>query len=170
MDKEPFDILPALPQYERMSKLDTTNQQILEILQKDSSITNSELATRIGLAPASTLERVKKLEKSGTIRKYVALLDPEKVNRKMTVIIEVSVSDHSSEAIREFIEKTTSLKDIQECHLVAGSRDFILKAVTEDMESYKKLATEELGNLPYIDRIESIFVLSTEKDETALPV
>jgi len=153
-----------------MIKLDDINRKILDLLQMDGSMTNAELAARIGLAPASTLERVKKLEKSGVIRKYVALLDSERLEMDVTVFVEVSVTDHSSESIREFVRTVEEMPEVLECFFVSGGRDFILKVVTKDIASYRQFTISKLGNLPHVGKIESIFVLSTEKSETALPV
>lgn len=125
-----------------MIKLDKINRRILSILQKNSSITNSELAKTIGLAPATTLERVKKLEVSGVIKGYVALVDQKKIGKPITAFVEISMANHSATAIPEVLE----------CHHVAGDKDFLLKVVTEDIETYRE------------------FALDTIKDSTGIPV
>lgn len=135
-----------------MIKLDKINRQILSILQKNSSITNSKLAKTIGLAPATTLERIKKLEVSGVIRGYVALVDQKKIGKPITAFVEISVTNHSDTAIKEFSKEITAKPEVLECYHVAGVKDFLLKVVTEDIETYRE------------------FALDTIKDSTGIPV
>lgn len=153
-----------------MKKLDNTNRQILEVLQKDGSTTNTELARQVGLAPASTLERVKKLEKGGIITKYVALVDAEKVGKQIIAYVEITMGNHSAAAITEFEESIKDIPEILECHHVAGDKDFILKIVTEDMKSYERLALEKIAVIPNLGRVSTMFVLSTIKQKTGIPV
>ena len=149
-------------------KFDEVNKQILSILQEDGSITNSELAKRIGLAPASTLERVKKLEKTGVIRKYVALLDAEKVGRDIVAFVEISMSEHSAEAIRLFSSEIAKIPEVLDCHHISGDKDFLLKVVTDSIKNYEKFALEKLAVIPHVGKISTLFVLSTIKSETSL--
>jgi len=108
-----------------MKKLDATNRKILEILQGNGSITNSDLAGIIGLSTASTLERVKKLESNGFITRYVALIDPEKVGKGLTAFMEISIADHSSEALDVFMNSISEIPEILECHHITGEKDYI---------------------------------------------
>ncbi len=149
-------------------KFDEVNKQILSILQEDGSITNSELAKKIGLAPASTLERVKKLEKTGVIRKYVALLDAEKVGRDIVAFVEISMSEHSAEAIRLFSSEIAKIPEVLDCHHISGDKDFLLKVVTDSIKNYEKFALEKLAVIPHVGKISTLFVLSTIKSETSL--
>ena len=153
-----------------MVKFDSINRKILKILQSDSSITNAELAEEIGLTPSTTLERVKKLEQAGIIKQYAALLDYEKTGMDVTVFTEIMLTDHSTESMRQFVDSIKKIPEVLECFLVSGGRDFLVKVVTKDIKYYKQFATEKLAVLPHVGRIESIFVLSTEKYETAIPV
>ncbi len=149
-------------------KFDEVNKQILSILQEDGSITNSELAKRIGLAPASTLERVKKLEKKGVIRKYVALLDSEKIGKEIVAFVEISMNEHSAEAIKLFSKEIAKIPEVLDCHHISGDKDFLLKVVTDSIKNYEKFALEKLAVIPHVGKISTLFVLSTIKSETAL--
>ncbi len=149
-------------------KLDEVNKQILSILQDDGSITNSELAKRIGLAPASTLERVKKLEKTGIIRKYVALLDSEKIGRDIVAFVEISMSEHSAETIKLFTREIVKIPEVLDCYHISGDKDFLLKVVTDSIKNYETFALEKLAVLPHVGKISTLFVLSTIKEETSL--
>lgn len=153
-----------------MIKVDKINKQILEILQDDSSISNIDLAKKVGLAPASTLERVKKLENNGAIKGYTALVDREMLGYSLTVFIEISLSDHSATAIAAFKEAVKDIPEILECHHVAGDRDFLLKAVAKDMKSYESLAVEKLAIIPNLGRVSSVFTLSSSKETNIIPI
>lgn len=152
-----------------MKNLDATNRKILTILQNDGSITNSDLARKLGLSPASTLERVKKLERNGYINGYVALVDAERMGKNFTAFIEVTMSDHSTECLKVFMDAVMDIPEIMECYHVAGDKDFILKVVTDDIKGYEELAVEKIANIPYIGRINTMIVLSAKKSETAIP-
>ncbi len=151
-----------------MKKIDEINRQILSILQSDGSITNLELAKRIGLAPASTLERVKKLERTGIIRKYVALLDSEKIGRDIIAFVEISMNDHSAETIKMFNREILKIPEVLECYHISGDKDFLLKVVTGSIKNYETFAIEKLAVIPHVGKISTLFVLSTIKSETAI--
>ncbi len=153
-----------------MKGLDDINKRILNILQDNGSITNSELSGQIGLAPATTLERVRKLEKNGIIKKYVALVDAEKVDKPITALVEITMRDHSAEAIKMFNQKIAVMPEVLECYHVAGEKDYILKVVTADIKSYKIFATEKLAGIPKIGKVSTMFVLSSIKYQTSIPV
>jgi Lrp/AsnC family leucine-responsive transcriptional regulator len=153
-----------------MYKIDATNRKILTLLQDDGSITNADLARRVGLSPASTLERVKKLESSGVISGYVALVNPDKIGKQILALVEINLSDHSADAIGAFQEAVDIIPEILESHLVAGTKDFILKIITDDIKSYERLALEKISVLPYLGRVSTTFVLSTRKSQTKIPI
>jgi len=153
-----------------MPKLDDTNRKILSILQSNGSITNAELARKVGLAPASTLERVRKLESSGVISAYVALVNNEKVGKPILAIVEITMSDHSAGSIRAFQEAVQEIPEILECYHVAGEKDFILKIVAADIPDYERLAVTKIAVIPNIGRVSTMFVLSTKKQLTSIPL
>ncbi len=153
-----------------MYKLDNTNREILSILQNDGSITNADLARKVGLAPASTLERVRKLENSGIISGYAALVNHEKVGVPILAIVEITMSDHSAASIKAFQDAVQEIPEILECYHVAGEKDFILKIVAKDIPDYERLAVAKIAVIPNLGRVSTMFVLSTKKQRTNIPL
>ncbi len=151
-------------------KLDSIDRNILKILQKDGRITNSQLSKDIGLSPAPTLERVKKLEQTGYIKSYHALLDKDKLGLGVTTFVMVSLKQHNKETIEKFIASINKLEEVVECHHTTGSADFMLKVVSEDISGYQKLMLEEISNIEVIADMQSMVILSTFKDSKAVPV
>ncbi len=153
-----------------MKQLDKTNKKILRILQRNGAITNAELSQQIGLSPATTLERVKKLERNEIIIKYATLIDGEKVNKDVMVFLEVSVTAHGTASVQTFIEAVREIPEVLECHQISGNQDFLIKIITSSIKSYKILLSEKIATLPNIGKIESKFVLSTGKNTTEIPI
>jgi DNA-binding Lrp family transcriptional regulator len=151
-------------------RLDETNRRILSILQQDGSTTNADLARMIGLAPASTLERVKKLEQSGAIRKYAAIVDQEKVGLPITAFVEIAITDHSAAAVTEFSRHVETIPEVLECHHVAGANDFLLKVVATDIAGYERFILDRIATLANIGTVTTVFVLSTVKRDGTIPV
>ena len=153
-----------------MIKLDEINRKILSILQENSSITNSDLSKSIGLAPATTLERVKKLELSGVIKGYVALIDQKQIGKDITAFVEISMNNHSADSIKTFSREISAFPEVLECHHLAGDKDFLLKVVTENIESYRIFALDKLASIPGIGNVCTLFTLDTIKYSTGIPV
>mgnify|MGYP001793109058 CR=1 FL=1 len=153
-----------------MKSLDSTDRKILEILQSSAKITNAQLAQEIGLSPAPTLERVKKLENAGVIKSYHAKLDAEVVGLGVNTFVMVSLKGHNKENIEKFIKSIENIEEIIECHHVTGSSDFILKIISEDIGSYQKLMLERVSNIDVVDNMQSMVILSTFKDSKVLPL
>ena len=114
-------------------KLDNTDRKILEILQSNAKITNAQLSKDIGLSPAPTLERVKKLENSGIIRSYHAKLDTSKIGLGVSTFVQVSLKGHNKNNIDTFIKRINDIPEVIECHHITGSGDFILKVISSDI-------------------------------------
>ncbi|MEM1407772.1 MAG: Lrp/AsnC family transcriptional regulator [Bacteroidota bacterium] len=153
-----------------MKALDSTDRKILDILQSNAKITNAQLAQEIGLSPAPTLERVKKLENAGVIKSYHAKLDAEVVGLGVNTFVMVSLKGHNKENIEKFIQSIDRIEEIIECHHVTGSSDFILKIISEDISSYQKLMLERVSNIDVVDNMQSMVILSTFKDSKVLPL
>ncbi len=147
-------------------KLDKIDIQILYILQNEGRITNTELARRIGISPPPTLERVKKLEKNGVIKKYVAILELAKIGIETCTFIQVSLSQHGKLAVDAFIKAVKKIDEVVECHHIAGDADFLLKIVVENIPAYEKLILNKLTDLPHIGHLKTMIVLSTLKNST----
>ncbi len=151
-------------------KFDAIDFRILEILQQDGRITNFELAKRIGLTPAPTLARVHKLEESGYIRKFVALVDQAKLNLSVTAFVSVILESHRKKTTIDFVKAVQKLPEVLECHHIAGDEDFLLKVVAANPADYEVFVLEKLTRIGGIEKVKTTFVLSSPKQETAIPV
>lgn len=151
-------------------KFDSIDRKILEILQANAKITNAQLSKEIGLSPAPTLERVKKLENAGVIQSYHARLNPESIGLGVSTFVTVTLTGHKKEHIDRFISVISTIPEVVECHHVTGQGDFMLKVVAVDISSYQKLLVEVINEIPEIDNTQSTMVLSTFKDTKVMPI
>lgn len=151
-------------------KLDETDKKILDILQDDSRITNVQLATKVGISPPAMLERVKRLEGNGVIRKYVALVNPEKIGRGTFAFVSVSLTAHQMNSIDVFTKHIHKVEEVLECYHVAGEEDFILKVAVENIQEYEKFLLEKLTKIKGVSRINTMFILSTVKFNTKIHI
>jgi DNA-binding Lrp family transcriptional regulator len=154
----------------RRLKLDEIDRKILQILQEDGRITNAQLSKDIGLSPAPTLERVKKLEQAGIIQSYHAVVDKEKVGLGVMTFVQVSLISHKKSVIEKFVDKINKIDNIIECYYMTGAADFLLKIVAEDIASYQKLMLEQVSEIEEIEHMQSMVVLSVFKQKRALPI
>jgi Lrp/AsnC family transcriptional regulator, leucine-responsive regulatory protein len=146
--------------------LDEIDRQILQILQGDGRITNADLARRVGLSPPSVLQRVRKLEESGVINRYVAILDPATLGLTLTVVVFVSLSLHQDQPIEGFVEQAVRLPEVVECLHVSGDFDFMLKVRVADMRSYEQFIVNKLTKIGGVGKIQSCFVMASRKEST----
>ena len=153
-----------------INKLDLIDHKVLEILQNDGKITNAQLSKEIGLSPAPTLERVKKLETSGIIESYHAKIDRDKVGLGVMTFVQVSLSGHRKAVTESFVEKITTVPEIIECHHVTGSCDFLLKVIAKDISSYQKLMVSTINEIEEVANTQTMVILSTMKDTKVLPI
>jgi len=151
-------------------RIDATDRKILEILQANSNITNAQLAKEIGLSPAPTLERVNKLEQSGVIRSYHAVIDPAAVGLGVSTFVMVTLKGHNKENIEKFTRAIKQIEEIVEWHHITGAGDFILKIVSADIAAYQQLMLEKVSNIDVVDSLQSMVILSTFKDSKSLPI
>ncbi len=151
-------------------KLDAIDRKILELLQTNSNITNAQLAQEIGLSPAPTLERVKKLETAGVIKSYHAVIDPSTVGLGVSTFVMVTLKGHNKENIEKFMKAIRKIDEVVECHHVTGQADFILKVVAADIPAYQNLMLEKVTNIEVVDSLQSTVILSTFKDSKVLPL
>ena len=128
------------------------------------------LSKEIGLSPAPTLERVRKLETRGIISGYHAKLDKSKIGLGVSTYVMVSLKSHNKKNLDLFIEKIKDVENIVECHHITGSGDFILKVVAKDIESYQKLMLEKVSEIESTDSLQSMVILSTFKDNKEMPL
>jgi DNA-binding Lrp family transcriptional regulator len=151
-------------------KLDKIDRKILEILQSNAKITNAQLSKEVGLSPAPTLERVKKLEVSGIIKSYHAKLDTEKIGLGVSTFVYVTLKGHNRGSIDLFIKDISDIEEIIECHHVTGTGDFVLKVIAADISSYQKLMLEKVSDISVVDSLQSMVILSTFKDSKIMPI
>jgi len=151
-------------------KLDAIDRKILEILQNNSNITNAQLALEIGLSPAPTLERVKKLENGGVLKSYHAVVDYASVGLGVSTFVMVSLKGHNKENIEKFMKAIRKIDEVIECHHVTGQADFILKIVSTDIPAYQNLMLEKVSNIEVVDSMQSMVILSTFKDSKVVPI
>lgn len=151
-------------------KLDELDKKILRILQENAKITNAQLSIDIGLSPAPTLERVKKLETSGLIHSYHAELDTEMLGLGVQMFVQVSLKGHNKKNINLFLDEIQDIPEVIECHHVTGSGDFLLKVISQDINSYQKLMLESVSEIEVVDNMQSMVILSTFKDSKVLPL
>lgn len=151
-------------------KIDSIDKQILSILQQDAQITNVELARKIGISPPAMLERVKRLEKNGIIKRYVAIVDPLKLSKGIFALVSVSLSAHQLSSIDQFTRQIKKLDEVLECYHVAGEEDFILKIVVSSIEEYEKFILSKLTKIKGVSKVNTKFVLSTVKYNTKIKI
>ena len=153
-----------------LMKLDNIDLKILNILQQQGRITNVLLSTEIGLSPAPTLERVKKLEQAGYIQSYHARINPELLNLGVLIIVEVSLNIHQDANIEAFMAEIRKIPEIVECYHVTGDADFLLKVFVRDMSDYQRLVNEKISKVPHLSRIQSRVVMGVVKDQQGIPI
>lgn len=148
--------------------LDATDRSILNLLQEDGRITNAELAERISLSPSACLRRVKRLEKTGVIDRYVMLVDPALAGRPTTAFVEISLSSQREELLDEFEAAIKNCPEVMACHLMAGNADYLIKVVCRDVADYERIHRQYLALLPNVSRLRSSFALRTVLSTTAV--
>ena len=151
-------------------KIDKIDKKILEILQRNAKITNAQLSKEIGLSPAPTLERVRKLESKGIISGYNAKLDMSKIGLGVSTFVMVTLKGHNIKNLVSFLDKIKDVNNVIECHHITGSADFILKVVSQNIESYQELMLETVSEIEVTDSLQSMVILSTFKDSKVMPI
>ncbi len=150
--------------------LDTTDRKILAALQRKGRMSNAELSEQANLSPSACHRRVQRLEADGYIKDYVALLDARKLNVPTTVFVEITLQGQAEELLEAFEKAVARIPDVLECHLMAGTADYILKVVAENTEDFARIHRQYLSRLPGVAQMQSSFALRTVFKTTALPV
>ena len=151
------------------NKLDKIDLKILKLLQENSKITNLDLSKQIGLSPAPTLERVKKLEQSGIIQSYHAKVDAAAIGLNVRTFVLVSLAWQKENALENFIKKVKDIDEITECYIITGDADFLLKIVCRDLPTYEQLLFKTLSQIEEIERLKTLMTLSKVKKDKVLP-
>jgi len=151
--------------------LDRTDKRILELLQTDGSLSNIELADKVGLSPSPCSRRVKALEESGLITGYRAMLDARKLGLDLLALISISMDRHTPERFNNFEEKLAGCPEVLECYLITGqSADYVVKVLVEDMDAYQQFLLGTLTRIEGVSGVHSSFVMRKVVDRTAMPV
>ena len=150
--------------------LDTVDRRLLAALQRKGRMSNAELSEKVNLSPSACHRRVQRMEAEGYIKDYVALLDARKMGMPTTVFVEITLQGQADEVLDAFEKAVARVPDVLECHLMAGTADYILKVVAEDTEDFARIHRQYLARLPGVAQMQSSFALRTVFKTTALPV
>ncbi len=143
--------------------MDRIDRRIVRELQANGRLTNQELAERVNLSPSPCLRRVRLLEEAGVIRGYTAVVDQEKLGLPVNAFVSVRLERPSPEAMRTFEERIQRFDEIQECYLMTGSRDYLLRVVSQSLKTYERFVREELTQIPGIASVETSFAFGGVK-------
>jgi DNA-binding Lrp family transcriptional regulator len=150
--------------------LDTTDWRILARLQGEARISNVDLARAVNLSPSPCLNRVRALEESGVISRYVTLLDPLRVGLTVSVFIQVSLEKQMRDALDTFESSVLARDEVMECYLMTGDADYLLRVIVADVPSLERFIVDWLAKIPGVASIKSSFALKQVKYKTALPL
>ena len=150
--------------------LDATDRRILTVLQREGRMSNADLSDNVNLSASACHRRVQRLEADGYIKDYVALLDARKLGVPTTVFVEITLQGQADEVLDAFEKGVRRIPDVLECHLMAGSADYLLKVVAENTEDFARIHRQHLARLPGVQGMQSSFALRTVFKTTALPV
>lgn len=156
---------------ETLIQIDKIDRRILAQIQKDASLTNQQLAEKVGLSPSPCLRRVRALEEAGIIVRTVTVLDHKKLGLSLTAIILIGMDRHTPERFAAFEEQVSEYPEILECYLVTGhDADYMLKVVVPDMDHYHHFLLNRITRIQGVSGVHSSFVLKRVLDSTALPL
>lgn len=150
--------------------LDHTDLVILRLLQRDSNITNAQLAKEIGLSPAPTLERVNKLRQASVIRGFHADIDPGSLGLGVSTFVTITLKSHNKSSVENFVDAINQIDEVIECHHITGEGDFILRVVCSDITAYQRLIVEKITDIDVVEGLQSTIILSTFKNSKGLPI
>lgn len=150
-------------------KLDNIDLKIIKLLQENSKITNLDLSKRIGLSPAPTLERVKKLEHSGVIQSYHAKVDADKLGLNISTFVLVSLAWQKENALDNFIAKIKMIDEVTEAYIITGDGDALLRIICPDISAYEQLLFKKLSQIEEVEKLRTLMTLSKVKKSKVLP-
>ncbi len=153
-----------------MTNLDKIDRHILRVLQQQGRISNADLAERVSLSPTPCLRRVKRLEEAGVIARYVAELDPKQLGLNVSAYVFVRLQRNSSVNAEKFESKIGELEQVEECSVLSGEYDYLVKVVAADLEQYEAFIKQRLAAIEQVDTINSTIVLKQVTSRHPLPV
>lgn len=148
--------------------LDSTDIKLIGLLQSDSKQTNKELSNKLDLSVTAVYERIKKLERQGVIKKYVALVNKDQVNKSFIAFCHIKLVQHSQDFVIKFEKEVTKLNEVMECYHISGDYDYLLKVVVKDMETFREFMVNRLTKIDHIGSTHSMFMINEVKYTTAL--
>ena len=151
-------------------KLDRTDRRIVDALQRDGRLPNNELAAKVSLSPSPCLRRVRSLEDSGVIKRYVALVDPKKVGLEMLAYITVKLEKKGQMPAEEFASSVNSWTEVTECYSMTGDADYLLRVQVRDLDHFSRFLMGKLLKQSYVVDVKSSFALERVKETTVLPL
>ncbi|AKH20102.1 Lrp/AsnC family transcriptional regulator [Sedimenticola thiotaurini] len=152
-------------------KLDRIDRRILTEMQQNGRISNLELAERVGLSPTPCSRRVKQLEEAGIIRQHVTLLNPDRLNLKLTALIQISMDRHTPDRFENFQARVATFPEVVECSLITGqAADYLVKVVVPDMDAYQQFLLGKITRIEGVSGVQSSFVMQQIINKTALPL
>jgi Lrp/AsnC family leucine-responsive transcriptional regulator len=154
---------------EMTSNLDGFDRKILDVIAVEGRITVTDLAKRIGLSKSPTQARLRRLEETGVVRGYRALFDPILLGRDHVAFVEVKLSDTRESALAAFNTAVTRIPEIEQCHLIAGAFDYLLKVRTSSMSSYRLVLADRLSTLPHVASTSTYVAMQAVKEEAITP-
>lgn len=149
-------------------KLDKTDLQLLRVLQQNARMTTKELAHEVNLSTTPVFERLKRLERDGIIKKYIAILDAEKLNQGFTVFCQVKLKQMNRDIAQSFVDVIKDIPEVSECYNISGNYDYLLKVHATDMRAYQSFVINTLGGIESLGSIESTFVMDEIKQSYGL--
>ena len=155
-----------------MSKsiLDRYELQILNLLQEDCSMSNADIAEKVGLSPSPCWRRIERMERDGIIARRVAIVDRKKVGLNAQVFAQIKLNAHGRANLDEFTAAIRGFPEVLECYVLMGTVDFMLRIIAQDIEAYERFFFDKLSHLPGVQEINSTVALSEIKATTALPL
>ncbi len=151
-------------------ELDRTDVRILELLQHDGRLSNQELAERVALSPSPCLRRLRRLEKLGVIRQYVALVHPQRIGLGLLAYVTVKLEKRGKMPMDEFRARAQTWSEVAACYAMTGEMDYLLRIYVEDLAHFSRFVMEQLLKQPGVVDVKSSFALERIKDTTALPL
>ena len=154
----------------KSANLSDADKTLLRALQRDGRATNAELSAIAHMSESACLRRVKSLEQAGVIERYAAIVNPAAVGRPLTVFVTLSLKSQAQEALADFERAVAMVQDVQECHLMAGTSDYIMRVAVSDVDGLERLHSHVLTRLPGVARVVSSLVLRSVVRRASLPL
>ncbi|MBP6024944.1 MAG: Lrp/AsnC family transcriptional regulator [Ferruginibacter sp.] len=153
-----------------MTKLDVIDKRILMLLQHDARLTTKEIADKLGKSVTAVYERIRWLQDEGYIKSYIALLNREKIEKHLVAYTNVQLKEHAHQMLKDFEKAVVKLTEVMECYHMTGAYDYLLKIVVNDMNAYHDFILNKLAKLSNIGTVQSSFIMTEVKLDTAYPI